>query len=141
MFAGFDDRGRLFVAESLGPELYAGITAGMRKCRVSELEDRDRDGRYESSRVFADGLSFPMGLTRRDGRLCVADPPDLVALEDHDGAGRGDRRTVILTGFGHIGRSHLGPIDFGVVGPTRATRPSVRMIRRPLRQQLRRTVR
>ena len=31
------------------------------------------------SRVFADGLVFPMGLAWRDGRLYVADPPDLVA--------------------------------------------------------------
>ena len=82
MFAAFDDRGRLFVAESSGLDLYAEIAAGTRKCRVSVLEDRDGDGRFESSRVFADGLVFPMGLAWRDGRLYVADPPDLVALED-----------------------------------------------------------
>src|SRR5690349_14047086 len=101
MFAAFDDRGRLFVAESSGMDLYAEITAGTRKCRVSVLEDADGDGHYEASRVFADGLVFPMGLAWRDGRLYVADPPDLVALEDTDADGRADRRTVILTGFGH----------------------------------------
>ena len=113
MFAAFDDRGRLFVAESSGLDLYAEITAGTRKCRVSVLEDRDGDGRYESSRVFADGLVFPMGLAWRDGRLYVADPPDLVALEDRDGDGRADRRTVILTGFGHTDNGSLHGLVFG----------------------------
>ena len=75
MFAAPDDRGRLYVAESSGLDLYAEIAAGTRKCRVTVLEDRDGDGRYESSRVFASGLVFPMGLAWRDGRLYVADPP------------------------------------------------------------------
>src|SRR5918993_42031 len=56
MFACFDDRGRLFVAESSGLDLYAEISAGTRKCRVRMLEDRDGDGRFESSRGFADRL-------------------------------------------------------------------------------------
>ena len=116
MFAAFDDRGRLFVAESSGLDLYAEITAGTRKCRVRVLEDRDGDGRFETSRVFADGLVFPMGLAWRDGRLYVADPPDLVALEDTDGDGRADRRTVILTGFGHTDNGSLHGLTFGPDG-------------------------
>src|SRR5262249_42288454 len=54
MFAAFDDRGRLFVAESSGLDLYAEIAAGTRNCRVRLLEDRDGDGCFEASRVFAD---------------------------------------------------------------------------------------
>src|SRR5262245_57638465 len=100
MFACFDDRGRLFVAESSGLDLYKEISAGTRKCRIRMLEDRDGDGRFETSRVFADKLVFPMGLVWREGKLYVADPPDLVTLEDTDGDGRADKRTVILTGFG-----------------------------------------
>jgi putative heme-binding domain-containing protein len=116
MFAAFDERGRLFVSESSGLDLYAEITAGTRKCRVSVLEDRDGDGHFERSHVFADRLVFPMGLAWRDGRLYVADPPDLVALEDSDGDGRADRRTVILTGFGHIDNGSLHGIVFGPDG-------------------------
>jgi putative membrane-bound dehydrogenase-like protein len=116
MFAAFDDRGRLFVAESSGLDLYAEIAAGTRKCRVSMLEDRDGDGRYELSRVFADGLVFPMGLAWRDGRLYVADPPDLVTLEDTNGDGRADRRTAILTGFGHTDNGSLHGLVFGPDG-------------------------
>src|SRR4029453_1501756 len=69
MFAAFDDRGRLFVAESSGLDLYAEITARPRRCRISVLEDRDGDGTFETSQVFADKLVFPMGLAWRDGKL------------------------------------------------------------------------
>src|SRR5262245_18599906 len=67
MFAAFDDHGRLFVAESSGLDLYAEISAGTRNCRISCLEDRDGDGRFETAQVFADRLVFPMGLAWRDG--------------------------------------------------------------------------
>lgn len=116
MFAAFDDGGRMFVAESSGLDLYAELTAGTRKCRVSVLEDRDGDGRFEHAQVFADKLVYPMGLAWRDGRLFVADPPDLVALEDTDGDGRADRRTVILTGFGHLDNGSLHGLTFGPDG-------------------------
>jgi putative membrane-bound dehydrogenase-like protein len=116
MFGTFDERGRLFVAESSGLDLYAEIAAGTRKCRVTVLEDRNRDGFFEESHVFADRLVFPMGLAWRDSRLYVADPPDLVALEDTDGDGRADRRTVILTGFGHIDNGSLHGLVFGPDG-------------------------
>ncbi len=113
MFAVFDERGRLYVAESSGQDLYAELTAHTRKCRVTRLEDRDGDGRFESAVVFADQLVFPMGLAWRDGRLFVADPPDLAAFEDTDGDGRADRRTVILSGFGHTDNGSLHGIIFG----------------------------
>ena len=52
----FDARGRLFVVEMrdypLGPEP---------KGQVKMLEDRDGDGRYEQSSVFAAGLFQPHG--------------------------------------------------------------------------------
>src|SRR5688500_13237862 len=116
MFACLDDRGRLFVAESSGLDLYAEISAGTRKCRVRVLEDRDGDGRFETSRVFADRLVFPMGLVWRDGKLYVADPPDLVTLQDTDGDGRADKRTVILTGFGAKDNGSLHGLTFGPDG-------------------------
>ncbi len=116
MFAAFDDRGRLFVAESSGLDLYAELTALTRKCRVSLLEDRDGDGRFETSRVFADKLVFPMGLAWRDGRLYVADPPHVVALEDTDGEGKADRRVEVLGSFGHKDNGSLHGLVFGPDG-------------------------
>src|SRR5437764_1718284 len=51
MFATFDDKGRLFVTESSGLDLYAELVAHTRKCRVSILEDSDGDGKFEKSAV------------------------------------------------------------------------------------------
>jgi putative membrane-bound dehydrogenase-like protein len=116
MFAAFDDRGRLFVAESSGLDLYAELVAQTRKCRVSMLEDRDGDGRFEKSTIFADKLVFPMGLAWRDGKLYVADPPDLVAYEDTNDDGVGDGRTVVLSGFGHRDNGSLHGLVFGPDG-------------------------
>ncbi len=110
MFACFDEKGRLFVAESSGGDLYKEISAQTRMCRVSVLEDRDRDGKYETARVYADHLNFPMGLAWRGGKLYVADPPDLVTYDD---AGK---REVILTGFGHKDNGSLHGLTFGLDG-------------------------
>src|SRR5437764_11510445 len=71
MFAAFDDRGRLFVADSSGLDLYAELVAHTHKCRVSVLHTRDAEGRFQKANVFVDGLVFPMGLACRDGRLVV----------------------------------------------------------------------
>jgi putative membrane-bound dehydrogenase-like protein len=116
MFACFDERGRLFIAESSGEDLYAAMQKQTRQCRIRLLEDRGADGRFRKSHVFADHLNFPMGLVWRDGRLYVADPPDLVTLEDTKGEGRANRRTVILTGFGHTDNGSLHGLTFGPDG-------------------------
>lgn len=116
MFAAFDDGGRLFVAESSGLDLYAELTAQTRKCRISVLEDRNEDGRFETRKTFADGLVFPMGLAWREGSLYVADPPNLVALQDRDGDGQADDRKVILGSFGHRDNGSLHGLVFGPDG-------------------------
>ena len=46
-------------------------------CRVSVLEDLDGDGRYESSRVFADGLVFPAFPYGRASRYARRNNPEM----------------------------------------------------------------
>lgn len=116
MFAAFDETGRLFVAESSGLDLYAELQKLSRTCRISVLEDKDGDGRFESARVFADNLVFPMGLAWHGGRLYVADPPKVMVLEDTDGDGRADRRTALLGEFGHLDNGSLHGLIFGPDG-------------------------
>ena len=116
MFACFDDHGRLYVVESSGKDLYAGLKRLTRDCRVLCLEDADGDGRFEKATVFQDGVTFPMGLVWRAGRLYLADPPELVALTDTDGDGRADKREVILGGFGHTDNGSLHGLTFGPDG-------------------------
>lgn len=89
----WDALGRMFVAEMSDYPL--GPASG----KVRLLEDRNKDGRYETSTVFADKLAFPNGvLPWRDGLLVTA-APDILFLRDANGDGRADHRTVILTGF------------------------------------------
>src|SRR5262245_19577014 len=54
LFAGFDDRGRLFVAEGTGANLSADDLRARKLGRITLLEDQDGDGTYDTSRVFAD---------------------------------------------------------------------------------------
>jgi len=116
MFACFDDCGRLYVAESSGLDLYAELKKLTRRCRISVLEDRDGDGRYEDVHVFADKLVYPMGLAWRDGRLYVPDGTELIALEDRDGDGAAETRTVLLGGFGHTDNGALHGQIYGPDG-------------------------
>lgn len=89
----WDEHYALYVAEMNDYPL--GPTAG----RIRRLEDRDGDGRFEHSIVFADGLSFPNGVLFARGGLYVTAAPDLLRLEDTDGDGNADRRHVVFSGF------------------------------------------
>src|SRR5262245_43760681 len=116
MFAALDDKGRLYVTESSGGDLYAELQKLTRSCRISVLEGRDRDGSYQHAHVFAEKLTPSMGIAWREGKLYAADPPDLVTLEDTDGDGRADKRTVVLSGFGHSDNGSLHGLTFGPDG-------------------------
>ena len=116
MFAALDDRGRLFVTESSGLDLYRVLQLQTRKCRIRLLEDKDGDGVYETQTIFKDNLVFPMGIAWRDGKLYVPDPPDLLVLEDTDNDGVADKQTKILSSFGHQDNGSLHGITFGPDG-------------------------
>jgi hypothetical protein len=59
LFAEFDDRGRLFVAEGTGTNLPGEELAKKKLGRIVLVEDSDGDGRFDASHVFADELVFP----------------------------------------------------------------------------------
>jgi glucose/arabinose dehydrogenase len=103
LFAGFDDRGRLFVAEGAGANLSADELRARKLGRITLLEDRDGDGAFDTSRVFADGLVFPQGVLWHDGAVYIASHPSLWKLEDPGDTGRTTRRTELVSGFGFNG--------------------------------------
>jgi len=116
MFGTLDDKGRLFVTESSGGDLYAELERKAKTSRISRLVDTNADGRFDSATVFTDGLSPSMGLVWREHKLYVADPPELVVLEDIDDDGRADKRTTLLIGFGHSDNGSLHGLTFGPDG-------------------------
>ncbi len=95
----FDEDGRLYVAEMVGyPN--KGVGTGMIfSGRIKLLEDRDGDGFFEKSTVFADKLRLPTAVMPYRGGLLVANAPDLLYLKDTKGTGKADQREVLYTGF------------------------------------------
>ena len=94
----FDERGRMFVCEMIDYSELRDVDPHLG--RVSMLEDKDGDGYYESSTVFADNLPWPTGLIWANGGLYVAATPDVWRFEDRDGNGFAEVRTKVFTGFG-----------------------------------------
>ena len=91
----FDEDNRLFVAEMVTYS-EAGHTL---RGRVSRLEDVDGDGKFDSSTVYVDRLSWPTSVTCFDGGIFVASAPDILYCKDTDGDGKADVREVFVSGF------------------------------------------
>ena len=96
----FDEAGRLYVAEMRGyPN--GGVGRGnIHSGVVKLLEDRDGDGFFETSTVFADGLGLPTSVMPYKKGLLIAVAPDLLFCEDRDGDGKAEIRHTLYTGFG-----------------------------------------
>lgn len=118
LMACFDDRGRLYVAESAGLNLPDKELLEKLPNRIALIEDTDGDGRFDKRTLFADRMTMPMGVLWHRGAVYSASPPSLWKLEDTDGDGVADRRTELVTKFGFIGNAadihgpFLGPDGF-----------------------------
>jgi putative membrane-bound dehydrogenase-like protein len=94
----FDEDGRLFVVEMR--DYPNGPPPGQPgEGRIRLLEDRDGDGHYETSSVFADRLLFANGLLPWKGGLIVTAAPHILYLKDTNGDGKADQREVLFEGF------------------------------------------
>src|SRR5262249_49939931 len=85
LFACFDDRGRLFVAEGPGTNLPGAELAKKKLGRILVLEDTNGDGKFDTSEVFADQLVFPQGVLWHDGALYAASHPSFWRFPDARG--------------------------------------------------------
>jgi len=94
----FDERGRMFVCEMIDYSEMRDVTPHLG--RISMLEDRDGDGSYETSTVFADDLAWPTGLICANGGVYVVATPDIWFFKDTKGSGKADVREKVFTGFG-----------------------------------------
>ena len=100
----FDDRGRIWVTESIE---YPRKPAGRGRDRVKILEDTDGDGRADKVTIFADGLNIPTGVAVGYGGVWVLNAPDLLFLREENG--KEVSREVVITGFGRTD-THEFPI-------------------------------
>ncbi len=94
----FDEAGRLWVVEMR--DYPHGPAAGEPpRSQIRVLTDEDADGRFETSRVFADKLLFPTGIQPWKGGLFVTLAGEVAYLADSDGDGRADSRETWFRGF------------------------------------------
>lgn len=94
-----DPRGRLFVGDSPGTTWGAAQHEKAKAGRIVMLEDRDADGVFDRSTVFADGLTVPKGGCWLGDSLYVASPPGIWKLTDADGDGFAESRRLMVSGF------------------------------------------
>lgn len=90
--------GRMWVCEMA--DYPTGKFGGMEPCgRVRVLTDEDGDGKYDSSKIFLDGINFPTSIkVWRDGVL-VTSAPNLFFGRDRNGDGVADEVTDLYVGF------------------------------------------
>jgi putative heme-binding domain-containing protein len=98
----FDDRGRIWITESIE---YPRKPAGVGRDRVKCLEGTDAHGHAEKVTVFAEGLNIPTGIAIGYGGVWVLNAPDLLFLRGKDG--QETKREVVLTGFGRTDTHEL----------------------------------
>ena len=105
MMANFDERGRLFLAESSGLNLKADELLKVLPNKVLLLEGVDAKGRFTKSRVFADKMTFPSGALWHNGALYVTAAPHIWKMRDTKNVGVADERTELVSKFNFIGNA------------------------------------
>ena len=91
----FDEDGRLYVVEMRDYSERRPERLG----RVRRLEDRDGDGRFDRSTVYADDLPWPTAVFCYDGGVFIGATPDILFCKDTNDNGVADIREVVFTGF------------------------------------------
>ena len=91
-----DENLRMFVVEMNG----YSENRDDKLSRVRVLDDKDGDGKYETSKIFVDKLHWPTAIACWDGGILVADAPDILWFKDTTGDDVPDEKKVLFTGFG-----------------------------------------
>ncbi|MFN3149016.1 PVC-type heme-binding CxxCH protein [Bremerella sp.] len=95
-----DDRGRLWVAEAF--EYPRRAKDGEGRDRILIFEDDDGDGKFDTRKVFYEGLNLVSGLEVGFGGVWVGAAPYLLFIPDHDGDDIPDAEPqVLLDGWGY----------------------------------------
>ncbi|MCP5549097.1 MAG: c-type cytochrome [Akkermansiaceae bacterium] len=105
-----DAAGRVWVAEGVNYRSHRDRRP--EGDRIVVIEDKDGDGKAESSHTFVQekGLVAPLGVAVFDNVVVVSQPPDLIVYTDVDRDLKfdpaKDRREVLLSGFNAINHDH-----------------------------------
>jgi len=120
----WDERGRLWVIETVDYPNTVRNDKGMGDDRIKICEDTNGDGKADTFTIFADKLNIPTSFVFSNGGIIVAQAPHFLFLKDTDGDDKADVKEVLIDGWGTFD-THAGPsnlqygIDnkvYGVVG-------------------------
>ena len=104
----FDEFGNLYIAEMRGYPYSAEVRLPQQPlplgrknaCKVRRLVDADHDGVFESSTIFAEGLSWVVSVCCYDGGVFALAPSHLYYFKDTTGDGVADIQQIVASGFG-----------------------------------------
>ena len=107
----FDDSGALYVTDSSGDSRKAPVQVKEPSHRILRLVDRDGDGVFDHSTVFAEKVPFPEGILVHRGDVYVTSPPHIWKFSDKDGDHLADERSSWFNGgtVGSCGNDLHGP--------------------------------
>ncbi len=88
----FDEEGRLWVAQ-MNDYPFGDKEGHPATGKIVVLEDKDGDGRFDTSRTVADHLRWVTGLALWDGGAYVVSPPDLLYVKE-------GTKKVVCSGLG-----------------------------------------
>ena len=110
-----DDRARLWVIEG---DSYPAWKEGAPKDRVYVFEDEDGDGKFDTRKLFIDGLTYATGIEVGFGGVWIIAPPNLLFYPDADGDDKPDGPPrILLDGFGiHGGHNVVNGFTWGPDG-------------------------
>jgi putative membrane-bound dehydrogenase-like protein len=82
---------------------------------VRVLEDTHRDGHYDKSTVFLQGIRFPNGIMSWGKGVIISAAPDIIYAEDTDGDGVADVQRLLYTGFNQGNQQHrVNGFEYGL---------------------------
>ena len=111
----WDEKGRLWVIETVDYPNTVRDDKGLGDDKVKILEDTDGDGKADKVTVFADKLNIPTSFTFANGGIIVSQAPQFIFLKDTDGDDKADIRDVVIDGWGTFD-THAGPsnLQYGI---------------------------
>jgi putative membrane-bound dehydrogenase-like protein len=94
----FDEAGALYVTDSSGDSRKAQVQVKEPTHRILRLVDRDGDGVFDHSTVYAENVPFPEGVLVYKGDVYVSGPPHIWKFTDTDGDHVADERVSWFNG-------------------------------------------
>lgn len=116
-----DIRGRIWVTEAVNYRNFNNDSLKnlhhAKGDRVMILEDRNGDGKADTSKVFVQDkdLISPVGIAVIGNKVVVSCSPNLIIYTDENGDDHADKKEIFLTGFG--GKDHDHSLHAVYAGP------------------------